>query len=340
MKNKIVIIDDFSSSKDLSHGKRCIQIIKEINPNINIKKIDIEFSKGRTSINKLSKALNWCVKNSVKLINLSLGTINYYDSLVLDEQIHQLIKQGCIIVSAFHNANIMSWPAAFFGVFGVIQDRYSLLKNGEFCFVSPQKCNVIVAHYYNEKWDEYSNNLGIKESNSFAAPVITGVISRYIDNKRNYTHEDIVKFLIENSKNNILYPDTIQKYPLYCRKSQIPNIGIISCGEWYKELIFKFQKEGYSVELFEENETDYIPLYIYSSNKKITDKLICGLEYIYQSNIFIFLLTKRYYKEYNQDNTFDIFIEKKKFFLVSTREETVYCNDINTLYQKIKKYFS
>lgn len=46
----------------------------------------------------------------------------------------RLLDADAIIVAAYHNRNIKTYPAAYPGVFGVRQDRYGLWEMVKFCF--------------------------------------------------------------------------------------------------------------------------------------------------------------------------------------------------------------
>lgn len=131
------------------HGTMCAQIINYIYPQARFIDLSIMESNGTTQIKKLLEALEWCIKNNIKLINLSMGTVNYFDIKSLKEVFDELQKKNVIVVAAYDNRNIKTFPAMFPGVFGVRQDREGILENQEFTFQEISKINTentIVAH--------------------------------------------------------------------------------------------------------------------------------------------------------------------------------------------------
>ena len=170
---------DFSSGvsqngEDSRHGTICAQIIRQICGKIDI--VDVKVLKNGTAhIRQFIKALKWCECNDIKLVHLSIGTVNYFDIKPLENQIKKMLKKGIIIVAAYHNKNIKTFPASFPGVFGVRQDRESILSDNDFLFQNSaelNKENCIVVH--GKKSEDYGS------VNSFAAPVISGYIAKYL----------------------------------------------------------------------------------------------------------------------------------------------------------------
>ena len=95
----------------------------------------------------------------------------------------KLLKQNTIIVAAYHNNNIRTYPACFPGVFGVRQDREGVLCENQFMFQQQAGVcceNLIVAH----RW----GSQGETASNSYVAPVISGYIQSFwnISQRQNF----------------------------------------------------------------------------------------------------------------------------------------------------------
>ena len=72
--------------RKLEHGTVCAEIIQKICPEAYFLDLEILQEDGSTSVEILLKALELCVEHRVKLIHLSLGTINYFDILPLKRQ--------------------------------------------------------------------------------------------------------------------------------------------------------------------------------------------------------------------------------------------------------------
>lgn len=140
--------------------------------------LNVTDSAGTTQITVLLEALEWCIQNKIKLIHMSLGTINYFDIKPLWIQIKRLLDADAIIVAAYHNRNIKTYPAAYPGVFGVRQDRYGLLGNGQILFQEQKGYNIENSIIANFSWNGIVN-----QANSYAAPVVTGHIATYLNRK-------------------------------------------------------------------------------------------------------------------------------------------------------------
>ena len=88
------------------HGAVCVGIITSICSDIELWDLNVTDSAGTTQITVLLEALEWCIQNKIKLIHMSLGTINYFDIKPLWIQIKRLLDADAIIVAAYHNRNI------------------------------------------------------------------------------------------------------------------------------------------------------------------------------------------------------------------------------------------
>ena len=158
------------------HGAVCVGIITSICSDIELWDLNVTDSAGTTQITVLLEALEWCIQNKIKLIHMSLGTINYFDIKPLWIQIKRLLDADAIIVAAYHNRNIKTYPAAYPGVFGVRQDRYGLLGNGQILFQEQKGYNIENSIIANFSWNGIVN-----QANSYAAPVVTGHIATYLN---------------------------------------------------------------------------------------------------------------------------------------------------------------
>ena len=94
------------------HGAVCVGIITSICSDIELWDLNVTDSAGTTQITVLLEALEWCIQNKIKLIHMSLGTINYFDIKPLWIQIKRLLDADAIIVAAYHNRNIKTYQGA------------------------------------------------------------------------------------------------------------------------------------------------------------------------------------------------------------------------------------
>lgn len=244
------------------HGTVCAEIIETIFQQVRFWDLQILEKDGTTTIDILLHALEWCFYNNVEIIHLSLGTINYFDKKKLEDTISRLLSKGIIIVAAYHNTNIRTYPAIFNGVFGVRQDREGLLKNYQFMFQKQEgfkEENTIVAHSWQKEEDTFSN--------SYAAPLITGYVAGFIADNPQATFGDVKSFLQNKAVKNIFSTEKIRyvldnantniEIPVLCTIN-FPDGGI-------KRLMEFFKVKCYNTLLLQEcvSESDSIPLKYY-----------------------------------------------------------------------------
>jgi len=126
------IVQDCNEPNPISHGTKCAAIIEELHPNQTFTSIRVLGKSGKGQIENLIRALNWCRKPDVKLIHMSIGPACYPDAKAIEDAIIPLIERDVLLVSAYHNLNVPTWPALCQGVFGVHYDRTGV--SGDACF--------------------------------------------------------------------------------------------------------------------------------------------------------------------------------------------------------------
>lgn len=186
----------------ISHGTICAGIIKKYNNNSSISSIKILNDSGLTNRNKLIKALDWCIDNNIKIINLSLGSSNVRDIIELGYIVDKAYKEGIIIIAANHNRNIMTYPASFYNVIGVKCDRKEILNTGEYIYnhhcVDGIEITACSKHYL----INYLNSSYETENvNSYAAPMITGIASKIVQENPTLSLTNVKKILSSNALN-------------------------------------------------------------------------------------------------------------------------------------------
>ena len=223
------------------HGAVCVGIITSICSDIELWDLNVTDSAGTTQITVLLEALEWCIQNKIKLIHMSLGTINYFDIKPLWIQIKRLLDADAIIVAAYHNRNIKTYPAAYPGVFGVRQDRYGLLGNGQILFQEQKGYNIENSIIANFSWNGIVN-----QANSYAAPVVTGHIATYLNRKPTAGFDDVMDFLMTIATHKSDYPDILENVIRDKTNIEIPVIAGIDLD--YEEMIqlkVMFSQNGY-----------------------------------------------------------------------------------------------
>ena len=124
----------------------------------------------------------------------------------------------------------MDYPAAYPGVFGVRQDRYGLLGNGQILFQEQKGYNTENSLIPNLSWNGIVN-----QANSYAAPVVTGHIATYLNRKPTAGFDDVMDFLMTIATHKSDYPDILENVIRDKTNIEIPVIAGIDLD--YEEMI-------------------------------------------------------------------------------------------------------
>lgn len=188
-----------------THGTLCAAIIKKYYPEVeftSIKIIDEKTHKSKKE--QLIKALEWCISNSIKVINLSIGTIDYRDFEDIRVIVDKVYRKGGVIVAACSNKDIYTYPASYRHVIGVKCYMKNNLKEGQYFFnLYPIDGIEVIAFSEHEL---LNTNLDLEIShqcNSYATPMITAKVCNIIDNYNNISLEKIKEKLYLDSINYI-----------------------------------------------------------------------------------------------------------------------------------------
>lgn len=141
---------------------------------LSIKILD-ENNKGR--IKELCKALKICIDEQVKIINISLGIPECYGIQLCEfiELCKLAKKQGIIIVSAYHNNGINTYPALLPYVIGV----YTSSNQQVPVCIDRYTRNISFSHNYIISFEQPSYLI---KGNSYLAPIITGLLYMFLMN--------------------------------------------------------------------------------------------------------------------------------------------------------------
>ena len=318
------------------HGTMCAQIINYIYPQARFIDLSIMESNGTTQIKKLLEALEWCIKNNIKLINLSVGTVNYFDIKSLKEVFDELQKKNVIVVAAYDNRNIKTFPAMFPGVFGVRQDREGILENQEFTFQEISKINTentIVAHGW--------CNEGENHANSYAAPVITGYIANYLSKRHDAKFDEVLSHLLLCSKKEKKYKATIKNFIDRSEEVNVPIVSIKNFSNTEKsKLLYLFEtKEYYSLLLDNTDEVlRVLPLKFYDPEHLHLREVLYTVNSIYGSDIILLGDEAQLYSDIEKLS--DLSVEKRNdTYVIYMEEDTLLKNSMEEVFEIICNYF-
>lgn len=318
----------------ITHGTICASIMAKIEPNFDLVDVCIFDHEGETNINRLLLALNWCLVNDIDIIHMSLGTVNYYDYETLNGIIVKLLEKNTIIVSAFHNLNIKSFPASCQGVFGVRQDECKELKENEIGWsfnpeLYPENSFIASVDFSGIEFLKSTFNGGNSYTgNSYAAPIITANIIKYLLRYPNALFDEILKYLLKMSKKCICQT-VIHSYcvELPC-EVKTPIVGFDNV-ELFQKVKSKMMTEGYQLECFTDQKDLLlgIPFSFYCSySQEISNDVMATLEVIYKKDIFLFCLNKERFKNNNTLKNIDIafLYNRGKYILLHNKKRIIF----------------
>lgn len=265
---------------ELNHATQCALIIKKYFSQVSFTSIKIinKSDLGLTCSDKLISGIWFAYNKGIRIIHFSLGSIHFQEKQKLLSCINYLAARGVIFISPNSNTNNITFPAVFSSVISVD----SLNSNQKIINTSYYRYN---ANYNFTNTDFSANsihNIGdirngfiyTKQSNSFAAPVITASICSILTENPNYTFLQIKQALIKNSVNSkdnvqLIQHDridwisesiVISKHCRYekDRRSYFLINDIIETPSITNELIYelKAKKNFYDTIIVETNESD------------------------------------------------------------------------------------
>ncbi|MDR0425032.1 MAG: S8 family serine peptidase [Clostridiales Family XIII bacterium] len=336
-----------SATGQPSHGAVCAHIIGRINPGAEIVDLAALDGDGRAYAENLAASLEWCRENSIKLVNMSLGTINYHDWRLCMGTLKKFLDGGGVAVAAYHNGNIPSFPAAVPGVFGVRQDRGGALSDGEYGF---QRCagldegNCLVAHCH-ELISLSGEKIGTAYANSFAAPVVTGWVSKHLESGGGAGFGQVLDFLKRNASPKQAEAPGIQK--LLGRESRhaldMPVI-VFEAGlhGLFLGMYARFSGAGYCVEAFSDvGGGAAIPLGLYlGRGGAIGGRLLSTLEHIYKPDACMFCVYDGRMGRLEMGRTADVAVRRRGgVYEVTTEEGIAACADEGEVFSAIMGAF-
>lgn len=206
---KGICISDINN-QNFQHGTNCAMIIQKYCLNCDIISIRILDENGKGTIEHFRPALEWCYKENIHLINLSLGTVHFRDCEKLRCLINEYTAKGIIIVAATSNSGFMTYPACFTNVIGVASIGNKLNYCDDYMqlgidIIAPSEHIIKI----------YDNEITTSLSNSYATPFVSALVANKIkiDNTldikkiKDYVREHSYKYMNET----VYEPDWVYK---------------------------------------------------------------------------------------------------------------------------------
>lgn len=199
--NKLEILHRKEYNKYLpSHGTICAGIIKKYAPEASLSSIKILNDRRKGLCEQLVEAIKWCVSKKIRIVNLSVGTAFYMDRNRLKSIINYAVKNGTIIIAAYNNEDIITYPASFSNVISVKCDYSGKFNEGEYFYnlypydgVDIIACSRHLLYKFNHTYS-YT-----QKCNSFAAPMITAEVHNILRINSGLTLGQIKQQLMKNA---------------------------------------------------------------------------------------------------------------------------------------------
>ena len=192
-----------------SHGTTCAAIIKKYAPDVRLGSIKIlNDVRKRAERYQLITAIDWCIQNGVKLVNLSLGTIDFRDFDEIRYCVNMAAENGLIIISACNNKNTYTVPSCLTNVIGVRCRKTYIDAQYKFIPYSFDGIDVEASGRHLLA-DIYGKCMYTRPFNSFAAPFVTAMVHKILSGNPDALLEEIKEELHRNAtdlNNNIYNP--------------------------------------------------------------------------------------------------------------------------------------
>lgn len=280
-------------TEDLTHATMCAKkFLDNFSYSCDLVFIEIlDDSGSKANINSLLIALEWCLENSIKLINLSIGTTSFVDIPQLHTKINNLVANRTIIVSASSNRNKMTFPAFFSNVIGVRALGDKLIRSG-FEYDDSNIDGIEISCYISNEVVKYKDKYHVLPcTNSLAAPAISAKVCSLINEGCSSLYEIKTKLKEQSlSTSHIWQKKMYLKY--FKEKINIPIIAIIEDDEinlLVQKFLSKFEDCGYSGICISENYKTDILIRVINlldfESYDITEKLhfyshYCNVDYV------------------------------------------------------------
>ena len=215
--------------QQFQHGTNCAMILEKYCMDCRLISIRILDDNGRGVIKSIYPALEWCHKNQIRLINLSLGTVDFRDCEKLKSLVNECAAKGMILIAATANSGFVSYPASFTNVIGVATTNSPLYYFKDYMQMG---LDAIVPSEHIIKL--FGKEIKTPLSNSYAAPYICALIANKLSNDKTF---DIVK-LKRYAKEQSHIEMTVEGYePDWIYRAYISGRGTMSRAEYYFETV-------------------------------------------------------------------------------------------------------
>jgi hypothetical protein len=281
---------------------------------------------------------------------MSVGTANYHDCLALRPIVRELQASGKIIVAAFHNGGLPSWPAALPGVFGVRRDARSRLGSGEYAFAAGNGGlnaeNRLVARYDAPLFTVGGEYVYTAAGNSFAAPVVTGHIASFLLERPDADFDGVLAYLQQNSRPVDVSEDGARE-GLAAGKGASCPVMLFSEGDGalFADMVNMFRADGYKAEGFSDiSDSDgTVPFRLYAkAGETVNSGILFALEQVYKPDAMLFCLDKSRLGDTIDYSIVDAYIRRRGGAFVVNYDDHSECGHctVDSLFAGLVGYFN
>ena len=230
----VVHSDDYEDCA--GHGTACAGIIRKKVPDAELYSVRIFDQSLSTQGDVLVAAIEWSIDNKMDILNLSLGSTDVSFKERLRDVCIRAVKTGLIIVAAEHNEGLESYPAVFPEVIGV--GGGDIYHPDSYIYFEKQAIEF-VARGNKQRLCWLNGKEIFTDGTSFAAPHISGIIGRLLQQNPERSLSDIRQILIENAKQ-------IQSNPQAVRL--LHSRSFFNDYSWIKKaVLYPYNKEMHSL---------------------------------------------------------------------------------------------
>lgn len=298
-----------NNSLYLNHATICAALLFGQVNDLIIYDIKVLSKQGNGKRDTLIRGLLWCLQSDISIIHLSLGTLQFQDYLFMKHIINKIIKKNIIIVAAYHNKDIVSYPADIPYVIGVRCDKEKKVKYGEVL------CDDLKKNKYIINTAEYLKELGIiiqnPLCNSYAVPIMVSQIIKFMQSKDYYSVIEVLHYLYCKS----IHCDNMKnKIEVVCdMKYESKAVKIFWSGQdeqVFNNICLQLQLLGYEVGIVGNSINNYmLPINKVMNRGKIDKVSLDFFDYIQGSDI-IFVFCKNVEKKIIEYDCFNCIIEE------------------------------
>ncbi len=185
----------------IGHGTMVAQIINKLAPSSKLYNIKVFDRNSYTKPKMIIKGIEWCIENNLDIINLSLGTKDFFFYEHFRTIINKAKKKRCTIVSAISNDYSFSLPAILDNVICVGSSNNHINDKYGYYFVRNKyiQCIADGGQFGNTFFEDVISR---KSHTSYAAPIISSIVSLLLQLDKRLDYHQLLEILEQNSLKN------------------------------------------------------------------------------------------------------------------------------------------